>query len=94
MSIMVFQTSVSHSSELLKLRVFLGALELCGISGTVTAQPSVSSPDCHDSGNYPSPFFAQPSPWGHPEHDAGQHGAKEQREAAGHPLDMVEVAPG
>ena len=29
-----------------------------------------------------------------PEHDAGQHGAKEQREAAGHPLDMVEVALG
>lgn len=27
-----------------------------------------------------------------PEHDAGQHGAEEQGEAAGHPLDTREVA--
>lgn len=28
-----------------------------------------------------------------PEHDAGQHGAEEQREAAGHPLHTCEAAP-
>lgn len=28
-----------------------------------------------------------------PKHDTGQHGAEEQGEAAGHPLDAGEVAP-
>lgn len=28
-----------------------------------------------------------------PEHDAGQHGAEEHGEAAGHPLDAGKVAP-
>lgn len=92
---MVFLTSVSPSSELLKPRVVLGARELCGVSGTVTAQ--VHQPlalTAMTVGITQVQFLLSWVLRDTPEHDAGQHGAKEQGEAAGHPLDMGEVAPG
>lgn len=91
----VFLTSVSPFSELLK-QVVLGVLELCGISGTVTAhlhQPLIFT-WLPWQWELPKSIFLLCWVLGNtPKHDAGQHGAEEQGEAAGHPLDAGEVAP-
>lgn len=89
----ILLTSGNPSSELLKLRVVSGALELYGISGAVTTdvyQPlaltatTVGITQVH--------FLLSWALEDTPEHDVAQHGAQEQGEAAGHPLDTGEVA--
>lgn len=84
MSVMVFLTSVNPSRELLNLKVALGPgegthwpLALTVMTVRVT---QVHLLLCWVFGNTP-------------EHDAGQHGAEEHREAARHSLDAGKVAP-
>ena len=93
-STVAFLTSVSHSSELLNLRVVLGPLESCAISGAVMAH--VHEPVALTAvtvGITQVHLLLSRVLGDTPEHDAGQHGAEQQGEAAGHPLDTGEVAP-
>lgn len=85
---------MSPSSELLKLRVALGVLELCGILGAVVTHVHQSrSLTAMTVGITQIHFLLSWVLGDTPENDAGQHGTKNQGEAAGHPLDTGEVAP-
>lgn len=93
LSTVAFLTSVSPS-ELLNLRVVLGPLELRGTSGPLMAfihQPLALT--AMTLGITQVHLLLSWVLGDTPEHDAGQHGAEEQGEAAGHPLDTGEVAP-
>lgn len=82
----MFLTSVRSSREFLNLRVVLGPLELCGTHRPLALTVmTLGVTQVH--------LLLSWVLGNTPEHDAGQHGAEEKGEAAGHPLDTGEVAP-